>query len=58
MKALSLGVEMGTVLNLFVPGFIDLIVPVQVMSWFSGGSVVKSPPANAMDTGDVGLIPG
>ena len=25
---------------------------------FPGGSVVKSPPANAGDTGDVGLIPG
>ena len=58
VKALSLGVEMGTVLNLFVPGFIDLIVLVQVMSWFLGGSVVKSPPANTMDTRDVGLIPG
>ena len=25
---------------------------------FPGGSVVKNPPANAKDTGDVGLIPG
>ena len=25
---------------------------------FPGGSVVKSPPASAGDTGDVGLIPG
>ena len=25
---------------------------------FLGGSVVKNPPANAGDTGDVGLIPG
>ena len=25
---------------------------------FSGGSVVKNPPANAGDTGDVVLIPG
>ena len=25
---------------------------------FSGGSVVKNPPANAGDTGDVGSIPG
>ena len=25
---------------------------------FPGGSVVKNPPANAGDTGDVGSIPG
>ena len=25
---------------------------------FSGGSVVKNPPANTGDTGDVGLMPG
>ena len=25
---------------------------------FPGGSVVKNPPANAEDTGDVGSIPG
>ena len=25
---------------------------------FSGGSVIKSPPANAGDSGNVGLIPG
>ena len=28
-------------------------------SWgFPGGSAVKNPPANARDTGDLGLIPG
>ena len=26
--------------------------------WSLGGSVVKNPPANAEDTGDVGSIPG
>ena len=25
---------------------------------FPGGSLVKNPPANARETGDVGLIPG
>ena len=29
------------------------------LNWgFPGGSVVKNPPVNAGDTGDVGLIPG
>ena len=28
------------------------------ITYFPGGSVVKNPPANAGDAGDVGLIPG
>ena len=28
-----------------------------VLECFPGGSVVKNPPSNAGDTGDVGLIP-
>jgi len=32
---------------------------VDIWIWgFSGGSVVKNPPANAGDAGDVGSIPG
>ena len=31
---------------------------VNVGQGFSGGSVVKNPPANAGDTGDVGSMPG
>ena len=29
-----------------------------MLKGFSGGAVVKNPPANAGDTRDVGLIPG
>ena len=30
----------------------------QIDKVFPGGSVVKNPPVNAGDTGDMGLIPG
>ena len=30
----------------------------RTLQGFPGGSVVKNPPANAGDTGDVGSIPG
>ena len=36
-----------------------LYLPIAIrLVGFPGGSVVKNPPANAGDTGDVGLIPG
>ena len=35
-----------------------VIIHLSIYAGFSGGSVVKNPPASAGDTGDVGSIPG
>ena len=35
-----------------------IILMVQAPQVFPGGRVVKNPPANARDAGDLGLIPG
>ena len=42
---------------IFRPAFSDAWVLLQYLD-FPGGSVVKNSPANAGDTGEVGLIPG
>ena len=37
---------------------VNLKIPMGASRGFPGGSVVKNPPANLGDTGDVGSIPG
>ena len=39
-------------------GFIMIMVFSDVKSFFSGGAMVKNPPANVGDVRDVGWIPG
>ena len=35
-----------------------MVVGIQAYKGFPGGSVVKNPSANAVDSGDVSLVPG
>ena len=46
-------------MNIVGPNHVNILLGegIKVIG-FQGGTVVKNPPANAGDTGDVGLIPG
>ena len=46
-------------MNIVGPNHVNILLGEGIkIIGFQGGTVVKNPPANAGDTGDVGLIPG